>query len=83
MADASWANSSSFSDIDQASRRASEEKQLGETLSQQRYTNSKVTNVGIRQLDVDVRQAKLNLENAELKASNENWEKNHSTRSMT
>jgi hypothetical protein len=83
MADASWANSSSFSDIDQASRRASEEKQLGETLSQQRYTNSKVTNVGIRQLDVDVRQAKLNLENAELKASNENWEKNHSSPVVT
>lgn len=79
MADGNWANSRDFSDIDQASRRANETKQLGELRSESRYIQSKVANTEIQQLDVDVRQVKLNLENAQVDAGIQNWERNHST----
>lgn len=69
MGDANWAQSRDYSDIDQVSRRAAEEKQLGESLSGQRYTNAKTTNVEIQRLDIDVRNAKATLENLE-KAAN-------------
>ncbi len=78
MADGNWANSRDFSDIDQASRRANETKQLGELRSESRYIQSKVANTEIQQLDVDVRQVKLNLENAQVDAGIQNWERNHS-----
>lgn len=79
MADANWANSRDFSDVDQRSREAADRKTLGETNSALRYDRAKVTNAELRQLDVDVRQVKLNLENAQVNAEIENWEKNHST----
>jgi hypothetical protein len=77
MSDGNWANSQDFKSIDHANRAAADHKSLGETLSATAYNQSKLANATIRQLDVDVRQAKLNLENAELKATNDNWEKNH------
>ncbi len=83
MADANWANSGSFRAIDQMSREAGDRKTLGETLSAEAYNKAKLSDVSIRQLDVDVRQAKLNLDNAELKAGNENWEKNHTAPVVT
>lgn len=77
MADANWANSRDFSDVDQRSREAADRKTLGETNSALRYDRAKVTNAELRQLDVDVRQVKLNLENAQLNADIQNWERNH------
>lgn len=77
LADANWANSRDFSDIDQESRRASDTKQRGELLSEERYNISKTHNATLQQLDVDVRQAKLNLDNAKLDADIQNWERNH------
>lgn len=79
MADASWANSRDFSDIDQRTREATDRKTVGENNSALRYERAKVTNAELRQLDVDVRQVKLNLENAQVNAEIENWDKNHST----
>lgn len=79
MADASWANTRDFSNIDQANRQAADSKTLGETNSAIRFNQSKLDNAEIRQLDVDVRSAKLNLENAELDATIENWDRNHTT----
>lgn len=78
MADASWANSRDFSDLDQRTREAADRKTVGENQSALRYDRAKVTNASLQQLDVDVRQVKLNLENAQLNAEIENWEKNHS-----
>ena len=79
MADASWANSRDFSDIDQRSREATDRKTVGEQTSALRYERAKVTNANLQQLDVDVRQVKLNLENAQVNADIQNWERNHST----
>lgn len=77
MADASWANSRDYSDIDQRNREATDRKTVGENQSALRYDRAKVTNAELRQLDVDVRQVKLNLENAQLNTEIENWERNH------
>lgn len=77
VADANWANSQGFSDIDQVNRTAAEEKTLGETRSATRYSDAKTTNTELRQLDVNVRHAKAKLENAELHATVENWDKNN------
>lgn len=77
MADASWANSRDFSDLDQRTREAADRKTVGENQSALRYDRAKVTNASLQQLDVDVRQVKLNLENAQLNAEIENWERNH------
>lgn len=63
MADAMWANSQAASDIDQVSREASDVKQIGEATSEQRYARSKLTNVEIQKLDIDVRNAKATLDN--------------------
>lgn len=77
MADASWANSRDFSDLDQRTREAADRKTVGENQSALRYDQAKITNASLQQLDVDVRQVKLNLENAQLNAEIENWERNH------
>lgn len=78
QADANWAQTADFSAIDQVSRRAADEKSLGETISAQQYNRSKLTDASIQQLDVDVRKAKLNLSNAELDTEIKNWDDNHS-----
>lgn len=77
MADASWANSRDFSDLDQRTREAAERKTVGENNSALRYERAKVSNASLQQLDVDVRQVKLNLENAQVNAEIQNWERNH------
>ncbi len=79
MADASWANSRDFSDLDQRTREAAERKTVGENNSALRYERAKVSNASLQQLDVDVRQVKLNLENAQVNAEIQNWERNHTT----
>lgn len=83
MADAHWANTDSFSDIDQINRQAADIKSVGEGESELRYLKSKTTNAEIRQLDVAVRKIKLDTENAQLDASIQNWEKNHSSDTVT
>ena len=77
MGDATWANSQDYRAIDHATRRATEEKQLGETLSEQHYTIAKTGNAQLKNLDIAVREAKLNLDNAKVDADIQNWEKNH------
>lgn len=79
MADANWANSSDFSNIDQLNREASDVKQTGEHRSGTRYEVGKVTNATLREVDISARQANLDLENAKTNATIENWEKNHSS----
>lgn len=83
MADANWASSRDFSDIDQRSREAGDRKTVGENNSALRYERSKITNASLRQLDVDVRQVKLNLENAQVSSEIENWERNHAAPIVT
>lgn len=76
QADARWTNSKDFSDIDQGQRRAQEEKGLGESLSEARYAKSKTTVGAIRDLDIKVRNVKLDIEGANID-SDINWERNH------
>lgn len=78
QADANWARSADFAETDQVARRAAEEKSLGEAISAKMYTDSKLTNTTIQQLDVDVRKAKFDLSNAELDTEIKNWDDNHS-----
>jgi hypothetical protein len=73
MADAKWANSKSYSDIEQAAQEANLAKQRGETAAQVRFEGAKSTNANIQHLDVDVRSAKLNLERAQTKVE-ANWQ---------
>lgn len=69
MADARWANSGEFSDIDQASREAADRKALGETVAEGRYSVSKIRNARLQALDVDLRNAKADTENAATEVS--------------
>ena len=64
MADARWSNSKDFSDIDQATRKASDTKSLGESMSEARYGKAKVSNVEIQELDIKLRNAKADSANA-------------------
>ncbi|MEP7205091.1 MAG: hypothetical protein ABI716_02770 [Candidatus Saccharibacteria bacterium] len=82
-ADARWAHTRDFSDLDQETRQATENKQLGESQSELRYTRSKLTNTEVRQLDINVRQVKLDVENAQLDAGIQNWENNLTTPVVT
>ena len=82
-ADARWSNSQDFSDINQGTLQANERKQLGESRSGLRYAQSKVTNAETRQLDTNIRQVKLDSENAQLDADLQNWENNRSTPVVT
>lgn len=82
MSDAHWANTLDYSDIDQASRQAGDIKTVGETASNLRYARAKNTNATIRDLDTNIRRAKLEVENAELQ-SNLNWERSHSAPIMS
>lgn len=61
--DADWANTDTFSDINQELRQSQEEKQLGETRAELRYGTAKLTNVNIQTLDIDIRNAKATLDN--------------------
>lgn len=64
--DARWSNSRAFSDVDQGLRAAQDLKSVGETNSETRYNVSKVASAEMRNLDINVRDAKLRLENSKL-----------------
>lgn len=76
--DARWTNSAAFSDIDQGLRGAQDLKSLGENNSELRYEASKVASAEMRNLDINLRDAKLRLENAKLDTDIQ-WERNHDT----
>lgn len=64
--DARWANSRAFSDVDQGQRAAQDRKTVGETNSEMRYQVAKTASREMRNLDINVRDAKLRLENAKV-----------------
>lgn len=66
--DARWANSEQFAAIDQQQRFAQDQKGLGESLSEQRYAESKTVVGAVRNLDVNINNAKLDVENAKTRA---------------
>lgn len=76
QADARWTNTSEYSDINQLSRQAGESKQLGESRSELRYQASKNVAGELRDMDIAVRDAKLQLENAKV-ATDIHWEDNN------
>lgn len=78
MADANWTNSDDFRAIDALSRQAADTKALGEATAGTAYNQARLNNPNLRDLDIKVRQAKLNLSNSELEAEIENWDKNRS-----
>jgi hypothetical protein len=79
MTDARWANSSDYSNIDQNTREAQERKSLGEAHSELRYSSQKIVNGRIQDLDIRIREVKLQSENAKL-VSNVQWENNNTPR---
>lgn len=79
MADSRWAGTEAASDINYATQQATDTKTLGETTAQARYSRAKVQDATIRELDTNLRTAKLQAEEAELTA-NVQWEGNHDPR---
>ena len=73
LADARWANSKDYSDIQQMQMRATMAKEVGETLAQNRFEVSKQANANMQQLDVDARAAKLKLDVSKARVD-ANWE---------
>lgn len=72
-ADANWANSKAYSDIEQASQQATLLKTRGEAAAQARFEGAKSTNAALQHLDVEGRAAKLQLELNQAKGE-ANWE---------
>jgi hypothetical protein len=73
LADARWANSQEYSDIQQINMRAAAAKDMGETRAQARFEASKYTNANMQQLEIDVRAAKLNLDLSKARVD-ANWD---------
>jgi hypothetical protein len=73
VADADWANSQAYSDIEQTMQRANLSKQRGETAAQARFEGAKSTNAALQQLDVEARAAKLRLDVSQARTE-ANWE---------
>lgn len=73
MADARWANSQSYSDIQQRAMEASLSKDTGETNAQQRFEASKATSAAMQNLDVNARASKLKLDLSKAQVD-ANWE---------
>jgi hypothetical protein len=73
QAEASWTNSSAYSDIHSRLREARERKEVGELTADVAYENLKNSNGAIKDLDVELRvaKAKLDLSKAKVDA---NWE---------
>jgi len=71
MADARWANSRDYSNIDQMSREASSSKSLGEGRSELRYNSQKnVAGSHIQDLDMRLRENKQKLDNVNTRTEN-------------
>jgi hypothetical protein len=66
--DARWTNSGDFSDIDQDTRFAQEQKTYGENQSEARYGNSKNVAGAIRDLDVQLKSVKIDIDTAHAKS---------------
>ncbi|MDB5187344.1 MAG: rane protein of unknown function, partial [Candidatus Saccharibacteria bacterium] len=73
MADARWARSQEYSNIQQTSFEAGQLKDIGETNAQARYEASKQTNPWIQSTDIQAREAKLEQDNAS-KTAERNWQ---------
>jgi hypothetical protein len=73
MADARWAGSQEYSDIQQKMLRAGLQKQTGETSAEARFEGAKARNGNLQQMDIDSRMAKVQHETAKTRAD-ANWE---------
>jgi hypothetical protein len=73
LADARWARSREYSNIQQNALEAGQLKDIGETSAQTRYEQSKSTNPWIQSADLSLREAKASQDNA-AKTADRNWE---------
>lgn len=75
MSEAKWKNTSDYAGIKEMQHTANETSAYGESQADQQIARNKIINPEMRELDIKVRKAKLDLENAETEANIENWDK--------
>jgi hypothetical protein len=73
LADARWARSQDYSNIQQTNLEAGQLKETGESIAQTRYEQAKQTNPWIQSTDFSMREAKAAQDN-ESKTADRNWE---------
>ncbi len=74
--DARWANSADFRAIDQEQRFAQDQKSYGESVSERQYGNSRLVAGAIRNLDVNLKNVKVDIDTAHAQTE-VNWEASH------